>query len=269
MLPDLLGQFISEQGRKRHDGNRGDDMLGFQFDVFSSYLFFPPRGRCATSLAAALLSTVVDLGSRRTLESAVSVLPQEQQRYGRGEPTMVDQGTGDPIYVLGYTEEELQRLMVQGRLFAEFTRHLFTDAEIGPGMRVLDIGCGVGDVSLLAADLVGTSGTVVGIDTDERSLGIARSRATAWGRSHITFQQSDLSDLAFDEPFDAVVGRLILMYLADPAEALRQVAEHVRPGGVLAFQEEHFEYTPLSGVHAPLFDRTRDWCTETLRRAGV
>jgi SAM-dependent methyltransferase len=182
---------------------------------------------------------------------------------------MVDQGTGDPIYALGYSEEEFQQLMVQGRLFAEFTGHLFTGAGIGPGMRVLDVGCGVGDVSLLASDLVGCSGAVVGIDINERSLEIARGRATALGRNHIIFQQRDLNDLAFDEPFDAAVGRFVLMYAADPAEALRQVAAQVRPGGIVAFQKENFEYAPLAGVCAPLLDQTRRWVTETFRRARV
>src|SRR5213593_1077419 len=60
-----------------------------------------------------------------------------------------------PLYVCGHSANELERLEIQGAFFEEITRNLLVAAGIGPGMRVLDIGCGAGDVSLLAADLVG------------------------------------------------------------------------------------------------------------------
>jgi SAM-dependent methyltransferase len=182
---------------------------------------------------------------------------------------MVEQRAGDPIYAVGYTEEELQRLMAQGRLFADVTRHFLVDAGIGPGMRVLDVGCGVGDVSLQVASLVGPSGAVVGIDINPRSVELARARAAEAGCNQMTFLQGNLRELVFDEPFDAAVGRHVLIYQADPAEAVRQVAAHVRPGGVVAFQEYQMQYTPLLGGGVPLFDRYRLWIEDTLRRAGV
>ena len=65
---------------------------------------------------------------------------------------MTEGQTGrDAIYAMGYTEDELHRLTDQGQLFAASTRALLAEAGIGPGMRVLDVGCGPGDVSLLAA----------------------------------------------------------------------------------------------------------------------
>jgi hypothetical protein len=73
----------------------------------------------------------------------------------------------------------------------------------------------------------------------------------------------------FGETFDAVVGRFVLMYLADPVAALRRVADHVRPGGVVAFQEYHFADGALSHPRAPLWERTGELLLETFRRAGT
>jgi ubiquinone/menaquinone biosynthesis C-methylase UbiE len=98
-------------------------------------------------------------------------------------------------------------------------------------MKVLDVGSGAGDVALLAADLVGPSGSVVGIDANPLVLDTARERATAAGRTNVTFLPMDLQRLDLDADFDAVVGRLILLHQARPAEALRAVAKHLRPGG--------------------------------------
>lgn len=77
---------------------------------------------------------------------------------------------GDAIYVLGRSEIERRRLIEQDAFLGGFTGRLFREAGIGEGMRVLDVGCGVGDVSLLAASLVGPKGTVVGVDTDLQAV---------------------------------------------------------------------------------------------------
>ncbi len=67
-------------------------------------------------------------------------------------------------YVFGHEEVEVQRLLLQGRLYNGYTEHALRIAGLRPGMRVLDIGCGPGDVSFIAARLVGPSGTVLGVD---------------------------------------------------------------------------------------------------------
>ena len=110
---------------------------------------------------------------------------------------MAEQPTGDATYAVGYTDEERQRLIEQARAFVDLTRQFFLDAGIGPGMRVLDVGCGVGDVSLLAAPLMGPGRAVVGVDTDARSLEVARDRAAALTLDHVAFRQSDLRELTF------------------------------------------------------------------------
>ena len=182
---------------------------------------------------------------------------------------MATQYTNETGYAMGYAEEERQRLIEQAAIYGPATQQFFLDAGIRPGMRVLDVGCGVGDVSLLAADLVGPDGTVVGVDTDPLALGTARARAREAGLRTIDFHQGDLHELTFDEPFDAAVGRVILLHVRNPVEAVRRVARHVRPGGVVAFQEVAAEAVPPYYPAMALWERAGAWMTETFRRAGI
>ena len=90
-------------------------------------------------------------------------------------------GQHDPVYVRGHSDTETARLQRQAQLYAPATRRLFIEAGIGSGMRVLDVGSGAGDVALLVAELVGSGGQVVGVDTNDRILEVARSRVQAAG----------------------------------------------------------------------------------------
>ena len=94
---------------------------------------------------------------------------------------------GDAIYAPGCSEEERQRLIEQAGFFGGFTERLLVDAGIGPGMRVLDVGCGVGDVSLLVASLVRPEGAVLGVDSNPLALGHARERVSAMGLTDVDF----------------------------------------------------------------------------------
>jgi ubiquinone/menaquinone biosynthesis C-methylase UbiE len=139
-------------------------------------------------------------------------------------------------YVLGHADIEIQRLLLQGRLYNDHTEHALRLAGLRPGMRVLDVGCGPGDVSFVAARLVGPSGTVLGVDAAGDVVEFARTRAAERGLSTVKFEQTTIADIAVDE-VDAVIGRLILMHLPDPVSTLRQLAGLVRPGGLIAFCE--------------------------------
>lgn len=137
--------------------------------------------------------------------------------------------SGGREYALGHSDPELERLTVQARLLDPFTRALLRDAGVREGMRVLDLGCGYGDVSLLAAELVGPLGHVVGLDSAPVAVDAARRRTAALPNVEVV--HGDLTQATFDAPFDAAVGRLVLMYCPDPIEALSAVARWVRPGG--------------------------------------
>lgn len=179
-------------------------------------------------------------------------------------------GGGDPTYVLERGEAETRRLGRQAAFQEPLTRRLFAEAGIAEGMRVLDLGSGAGDVAFLAAEMVGPTGSVVGVDADPRVLRTARARAGAAGLTNVEFLDGDLRAVDPGDGFDAVVGRFVLMYLSDPAGALRAVMRHLRPGGIVAFQE--FNFTRGSVVACPptpLWERLWDWMRAVVRRAGV
>src|SRR5262252_9047081 len=82
-------------------------------------------------------------------------------------------------YVMGHDDRERRRLLVQASILNPLTEHLLRRAGISSGMHVLDIGCGVGDVSLLAARLVGRDGSVTSVDIDPAALETVEARASA------------------------------------------------------------------------------------------
>jgi SAM-dependent methyltransferase len=170
-------------------------------------------------------------------------------------------------YALGYSDSEFRRLERQGALLRDLTEDVLRRAGIAPGMHVLDVGCGVGDVSLLAATLVGPTGTVLGIDRSTESVDIARRRAAAAGQASVRFEAVELDAFSPKQKFDAVVGRLVLMYLPDPACTLQRLGCHVRPGGIIAFQEMAM---PLarSVPDAPHIRQCSDWILAAFARAG-
>ena len=150
-------------------------------------------------------------------------------------------------YVLGSTDAEQERLIRQAARLDPYTERLFRDAGMGPGQRILDIGSGVGDVAMLAARLVGSSGEIVGVERDVRSIARAKARVAEAGLHNVTFVQSDVSQVTSGEPFDGVVGRCILLFLPDAAAVLRSLSRLIRPGGVLAFHEP--TWSPLLLLH--------------------
>lgn len=152
----------------------------------------------------------------------------------------------------------------------DFTRRLLVDAGIGAGMRVLDIGCGTGEVALLAADLVGGRGDVVGVDRDEGPLAAARDRARERRSTNVRFARGDFDALPLGPgAFDAAVGRRVLMYQPDAVRAVQRLALNVRPGGLIVFQEHDSTMVPASLVPMPLHRRAQEWIWRTVEREGA
>lgn len=171
-------------------------------------------------------------------------------------------------YVLGHEDAEVQRLLLQGRLYDDYTEHALRLAGLQPGMRVVDIGCGPGDVSFVAGRLVGPTGSVLGVDAAPEMIALATARADERGLSTVHFRQSGIDALELDEPVDAVIGRLILMHLPDPAASLRRLAALVRRGGVIAFSE--IDITATRTVpEIPLFARTVSGIVRAFETMGL
>lgn len=148
----------------------------------------------------------------------------------------------DATYILGHSQVEIRRLIDQAAIIRTTTERLLRSAGIERGMRVLDLGCGAGDVSMLAGRLVGASGSVVGIDRNAQVLAVARERARAGGFLHVAFTEASVDTFADPMPFDLVIARYVLMYQVEPVAFLQAAARFAGPGGILA-------------VHEPILDR--------------
>ncbi|MGH3350427.1 MAG: class I SAM-dependent methyltransferase [Nocardioides sp.] len=170
-------------------------------------------------------------------------------------------------YVFEDRETEHQRLLAQGQFLDPLTRRLLHEAGLESGMSVLDLGSGAGNVSRLAAEVVGPTGTVVGVDASAEAVELATCQTDA---TNVVYRVGDVQELAtITERFDAVVGRLVLAYVPDPVAVLREAASLVRPGGLVCLHEGDFSYRWTDPPAMPLFAQSREWALEAMRKAGV
>src|SRR5262249_35187617 len=185
-----------------------------------------------------------------------------QARAGGGNIWAVE----DTDYALGRTSTEYHRLVEQGELLAPLTERLFRTAGVRSGMRVLAVGVGVGDVSFLASSLVGADSLVVGVDLDSEALNVAERRRIAGGITNVEFREGDVRAFDLEPLFDAAVGRLVMMYMSDPTAALRQIAERVTPGGIVAFHEWDARVSPAAAMGQPVLAHLQRLIALTFQR---
>lgn len=181
--------------------------------------------------------------------------------------------TQDPKhYLLGHSDSELARLNAQGELYRDITLRAFRDAGIGEGMRVLDLGCGSGAVSRVAAEVVGPSGEVVGVDRSPDGVHMARELAAAAGLDQVRYVVTDIDDFEDAQGFDALVGRFVLMHQDDQSAALRAAMKPLRSGGIVVMIESCISLL-VSGGHSepfsPLYDEILQWKERVVRSAGA
>jgi SAM-dependent methyltransferase len=175
------------------------------------------------------------------------------------------------VYPFQSSDDERKRLIAQGELVAPLTRRLFERAGITAGMRVLDIGSGSGDVALLATELVGPTGDVTGVDRDPAQVAYAEQRAKTRGLANVHFVAGDFREIDLTSAVDAIVGRLVLMYAADPLDAIRRALRNLKSGGIIALQESIIDYEgpvfiePLDCLAA----RAAEWFRAGFKHAGV
>lgn len=170
-------------------------------------------------------------------------------------------------YSLGAQSAEVARLDVQAAAIDRPTRHLLQAAGIRPGMRVLDLGTGLGHVALAVADHVGPQGEVVGVDNEPRLLEIAAERAAAY--PHVRLVEDDVRTFRDAEPFDAVVGRLILFHLPDREAVLRHHLDALTPDGGLVAMIDYDLGSVRTEPPLPLAQHCKDVMLAGFRSAGA
>ena len=161
-----------------------------------------------------------------------------------------------------------ERLRILARVMQPTTRHLFEQIGLEKGSSCLDLGCGGGDVSFDLARWVGSTGMILGLDMDEEKLAMARCEAEAQNLDNISFALSDITTWQAETKFDMIYGRFILTHLQDPASVLAHMAQALRPGGIMVFEDidftGHFCY-PASAA----FNRYVELYSEVVHRAGA
>jgi SAM-dependent methyltransferase len=169
-----------------------------------------------------------------------------------------------PNYALGHAPIEISRLADQATILRPITMRLLKNAGIRPGMRILDIGCGAGDVAMLAAELIGGTGAILGIDRSEAAIEAARARITS--TANIAFEVASPELLPGGERFDMVVGRYVLIFQDDPASLLRMAARLAKPSGTVAFHEidDADDFAAIQPVAS--WTQANHWVTSAFRR---
>jgi ubiquinone/menaquinone biosynthesis C-methylase UbiE len=179
----------------------------------------------------------------------------------------------DPYAFATDREEEERRLVAQSRLFEPMTEELLRQAGLGPGMHVVDLGSGAGDTAILAARLVGPAGSVFGVERSPEQAAMARRRVADLGLDNVTFVEGDVA--AFGDlldgraaPVDAVIGRLILMWVPDRAAVLRTCAERLAPGALVWFLEPDLTYDYAMPA-SPLWAQLQAWMLGSMEALGA
>lgn len=169
-------------------------------------------------------------------------------------------------YIIRGGAEGRARLSVLSQAMGPYTGALLDSVGDWTGLRVLDAGCGAGDVSRELAARVGPGGFVLGLDGDEAK--IAAATEAAEGIPALAFRTGDAIAPGPDDPFDVIYARFLLSHLTDPAGALAAFLGRLKPRGRLVIEDVDFE-GHFADPPVPALDRYVGWYREAAERRGA
>lgn len=169
-------------------------------------------------------------------------------------------------YVLQGGVEGVERLRLLARAKWPTTEALLRRAGLVAGMRCLDVGCGIGEVTLQLARWVGPGGQAVGIDSNEEFMALARAEATRQGLPAV-FEVAQAATLPVDQSFDFIYARFLLTHLPEPLRALERMVQAARPGGVVVVEDIDFA-GHFSHPDCPALRRYVDLYQQVVRHNG-
>lgn len=156
-------------------------------------------------------------------------------------------------YLLAGADIELKRLAYQSMLFENETLTTLKLAGIKQGMKCLDLGCGLGDVTFMMSKLVGPKGSVVGLDANESLIKLCMQRAKKNRTKNVTFAVGDVYDTKLRKnSFDFITSRFLFQHLKEPERAIKEMVSLARRNGIIAAEElDHgswISYPPIASL---------------------
>ena len=153
----------------------------------------------------------------------------------------------------------------------EITRKLVEIGNIKPGMKVLDLGCGDGNVTFLLSNYVGSNGIVVGIDSNENAIESAKKKSKEYGLTNLYFYVVNIAqDFKIDyTDFDAIIIRRVLMYLPDSQKTIESSIKYLKSNGLFLIQENNISHTPIGLDSLPLHQKIIGLIRKTLERENI
>ena len=148
--------------------------------------------------------------------------------------------TNSSDYIITGGKEGKDRLNILSDVLFNDTRSLLEVNGLTTGQSFLDLGCGGGNVAILAAQIVGDGGNVTGIDFDESIIELARQDAVSKGVNNVSFRTVSAYEISYNNEFNIVYARFLLSHLARPAEVLEKMLAAVKPGGKVIVEDIHF-----------------------------
>lgn len=185
-------------------------------------------------------------------------------------------GTSDPevrmtspnaVFQMNAVDHERRRLALQASVLNPLTDSFLRHAGVSSGMRVLEVGCGIGEVSLITARAVGPHGRLHCVDMDATALEIAERRVRSAGHDHVSFEHTDFASHTPVRAYDAVIGRHVLIQVPDALKLLRHAVSMVHVGGLVAFQEYDLSFFPHGYPELPLMNSVLELIVEYYGRA--
>lgn len=153
---------------------------------------------------------------------------------------MATSGEQGSEYILEHNNAEYERLNAQAQIWGPITSHAISRTDLGTGMSALDVGCGTGAAMQLLGQVVGSSGSVTGVDNDDQLGAHTLERLRSLGPDIYRFVAGDFMTLEHFEgigQFDLVFARLLLIHMPDPLIALSRMWNCVKPGGTILIMD--------------------------------
>jgi SAM-dependent methyltransferase len=155
-----------------------------------------------------------------------------------GDPADGTTASADPVYALGSSPAERERLQRQAAELRQQSAALLDRAGLAPGSAAIDLGCGPRGILDLLAERVGPHGSVTGLDFNPANVALARQFAVENQLANVTILEGDACNTGLlPSSFDLVHARTLLINIPDPAAAVDEMARLARPGGTVALLE--------------------------------